>query len=79
MRMQLGKVNINKEPKTRKDVQKNMNEVINCIIRRGIEAGRKFSKFKPSYSTYLGILWEVKQELSKKTQLEKNKRAEQAR
>lgn len=79
MRMQLGKVNLNKEPKSRKEVDKNMNEVINCIIRRGIDAARKFFKFKPTYSTYLGIIWEVKQELAKKTLLEKNKRAEQAR
>jgi len=36
MRMQLGKVNINKEPKRKIDVEKNMSEVLNCVIRRGL-------------------------------------------
>jgi hypothetical protein len=56
-----------------------MNEVSSCIIRRGLDSGRKFSKYRPSYKTYLGIIWEVKVEMEKKTALEKNRRAEQAR
>ena len=53
-----------------------MLEVVNCIIHRGLEAGRKFSKTKPSYNTYLGIIWEVKNEFENKNVKEKNKRAE---
>jgi hypothetical protein len=49
MRLQLGKVSINKEPRNSKEVEKNMSEVISCIIRRGLEAGRKFAKVKPTY------------------------------
>lgn len=57
MRMQLGKVSINKEPNSSKAIEKNMSEVINCILRRSIEAGRKFSKVKPSYQAFIGIIW----------------------
>jgi len=59
--MQLGKVSINKEPTSAAAITKNMNEVVNCILRRSIEAGRKFSKVKPSYQAFLGIIWEVRQ------------------
>ena len=67
MRMQIGKIYTIKEPKNKKDIEKNINEVVNCIIRRGIEAGRKFANFKPTYRNYLGIIWDVKLECEKKS------------
>lgn len=36
MRLQIGKVAINKSPKNKKETTKNMEEVVNCIIRRGL-------------------------------------------
>jgi hypothetical protein len=72
--MQIGKVNTIKEPKNKKEIEKNINEVVNSVIRRGIESGRKFANVKPTYKTYLGILWDIKCEYEKKAELDKLKR-----
>ncbi len=52
---------------------------MNCMIRRGLQSGRKFANFKPEYKTYLGILWEIRQEFQKKVMIEKVKRTEIAK
>jgi hypothetical protein len=43
-------------------------------MRRGLESGRKFATAKPTYKNFLGILWDIKCEYEKKTELDKIKR-----
>ncbi len=74
MRMQIGKVNTIKQPNNKKEVEKNINEIVNSVIRRGLESGRKFATAKATYKNFLGILWDIKCEYEKKAELDKMKR-----
>ena len=71
--MGLGRLTINKQPNSPKEVKNNMEQVANCLMRNGIEAGRKLLSAPPNYENYLALIWLAKLEYEERDRLHKQR------